>query len=46
MNIEYHKHWSRSLTQDMELKVYGHSGKPMLVFPTMNGPFTITKITG
>jgi len=39
MNIEYHKHWSRSLNQDMELKVYGHSGKPVLVFPTMNGRF-------
>lgn len=39
MNIEYHKWWSPSLGQDMELKVYGHAGKPMLVFPTQGGRF-------
>lgn len=39
MNIEYHKWWSESLHQDMELKVYGHAGKPLLVFPAQSGRF-------
>jgi esterase/lipase superfamily enzyme len=39
MNIEYHKWWSSHLGQDMELKVYGHYGKPVLVFPAMAGRF-------
>jgi len=37
--IEYHKWWSHSLNQDMELKVYGHFGKPVLVFPAQGGRF-------
>lgn len=39
MHIEYHKWWSIDLERDMELKVYGSSGKPMLVFPTQDGRF-------
>ena len=39
MNIEYHKNWSPSLNQDMELKVYGHAGKPVIVFPAQAGRF-------
>jgi esterase/lipase superfamily enzyme len=39
MNIEYHKWWSPNLNQDMELKVYGHLGKPVIVFPTQGGRF-------
>jgi esterase/lipase superfamily enzyme len=39
MNIEYHKWWSNHLNQDMELKVYGHAGKPVLVFPCQGGRF-------
>ena len=39
MNVEYHKWWSPSLGQDMELKIYGHSGKPVLVFQTQGGRF-------
>jgi esterase/lipase superfamily enzyme len=39
MNVEYHKQWSPSLNQDMELKVYGHAGKAMVVFPTSGGRF-------
>lgn len=39
MNVEYHKRWSRSLGQDMEIKVYGHSGQPFIVFPTSSGRF-------
>jgi len=39
MNIEYHKWWSNNLHQEMELKVYGHAGKPVVVFPTQGGRF-------
>jgi esterase/lipase superfamily enzyme len=39
MNIEYHKWWSSHLNQDMELKVYGHAGKPAVVFPCQGGRF-------
>ena len=39
LNIEYHKSWSACLNQDMEFKVYGLSGKPVLVFPTQGGRF-------
>jgi esterase/lipase superfamily enzyme len=39
MNIEYHHWFSSHLEQEMELKVYGHAGKPILVFPAMGGRF-------
>jgi esterase/lipase superfamily enzyme len=39
MNIEYHKWWSPGLNQDMELKVYGYYGKPVVVFPSQSGRF-------
>ena len=39
MNIEYHKQWSRHLNQDMEFKIYGHGGKPAVVFPSQGGRF-------
>jgi len=39
MNIEYHKWWSDALGRDMELKVYGTAGKPLLVFPCAGGRF-------
>jgi len=39
MHIEYHKWWSPHLGHDMELKIYGHYGKPMLVFPAQGGRF-------
>jgi esterase/lipase superfamily enzyme len=39
MNIEYYRAWSDSLNQDMELKVYGHAGKPVVVFPAQSGRF-------
>ena len=39
MNIEYHKWWSASLSQDMEIKIYGRGGKPVIVFPTQGGRF-------
>jgi esterase/lipase superfamily enzyme len=39
MHIEYHKWHSRHLGQDMELKVYGDRGKPVLIFPAQGGRF-------
>ena len=39
MNIEYCKWWSPNLGQDMELKIYGETGKPVIVFPTQCGKF-------
>jgi esterase/lipase superfamily enzyme len=39
MNIEYHKWFSPSLSQDMELKIYGSAGKCVIVFPTLGGRF-------
>lgn len=39
MQITYDKTFSRHLGRDMEFKRYGHSGKPMIVFPTSGGRF-------
>ena len=39
MKIEYYKKHSRHLNRDMEFKVYGHGGKPCLVFPSQDGRF-------
>jgi len=39
MNREYVKWWSPSLGRDMELLVFGHSGTPMIVFPSSMGRF-------
>ena len=39
MEIRYFKEYSQNLNRDMEFKVYGHSGRPMLVFPCQNGTF-------
>lgn len=39
MKKEYHRWFSPSLGKDMELYVYGHAGKPVLVFPSSGGSF-------
>jgi len=39
MQISYHNEYSNKLGKQMEYKVYGHRGKPVLVFPTSNGRF-------
>lgn len=39
MQINYHNEYSHRLGRNMEYKVYGHAGKPILVFPTSNGRF-------
>jgi esterase/lipase superfamily enzyme len=39
MQTEYHKWNSPALGQDMELKIYGYYGKPIVVFPAQSGRF-------
>ncbi len=39
LNISYQKWYSRYLQRDMEYKVYGHQGKPVLYFPNSCGRF-------
>lgn len=39
MHVGYHKTFSSALQQEMEFKVYGSKGKPILVFPTQEGRF-------
>ena len=37
MQIRYYKEYSRYLNRDMEFKVYGHAGRPILIFPCQSG---------
>ena len=39
MEVRYFKHWSSHLNRDMEFKVYGHCGKPVLFIPCQAGRF-------
>lgn len=39
MKVTYHKEYSFFLNRDMEYKIYGYKGKPVLVFPTSCGRF-------
>jgi len=39
MNREYHKWYSERLQRDMELLVFGHSGRAVLLFPTRMARF-------
>lgn len=39
MKIQYLKHYSSHLGRDMEFKIYGHSGKPILFVPCQSGRF-------
>ncbi len=39
MHTEYHRWFSPALGHDMELKVYGHYGQPVVVFPAQDGRF-------
>ena len=39
MEIRYFKHWSSHLNREMEFKVYGHHGKPVLFIPCQAGRF-------
>ena len=39
MEVRYFKHYSSNLRRDMEFKVYGSYGKPVLFFPCQGGRF-------
>ncbi|MFB0919114.1 MAG: esterase, partial [Clostridiaceae bacterium] len=39
MNITYSKIYSESLGREIEYKIYGHGGKPIIVFPSSGGRF-------
>lgn len=39
MYQHYHKEYSYRIGRDMEFEVYGHAGRPLLVFPTQSGRF-------
>ena len=39
MHTQYYKEYSYSLDRDMEFKVYGHAGQPIVVFPCQDGNF-------
>lgn len=39
MIVEYHKFFSSRIGREMEFKVYGHGGKPVIVFPSSGGRF-------
>ena len=39
MKRDYHRWYSRLLRRDMELLVFGHSGPPVIVFPSAKGSF-------
>ncbi|MDO4483415.1 MAG: alpha/beta hydrolase-fold protein [Clostridia bacterium] len=39
METQYFKFWSHNLGRDMEMKVYGHAGRPVLFIPCQDGHF-------
>ena len=39
MKIEYHRQYSGYLDRDMEFKVYGHGGKPVIFVPCQGGRY-------
>jgi len=46
MHVEHHRWWSRRLNRDMNLNVYGHWGKPFIVFPARAAAGSISKAWG
>ena len=36
MKVEYFKEYSNCLNREMEFKIYGHTGIPLLVFPAQD----------
>ena len=39
MQIRYYKEYSRYLDRFIEFKVYGHAGRPIIIFPCQSGRF-------
>ena len=39
MEVQYRKQYSQALNRDMECKIYGHAGRPVLYIPCQDGRF-------
>lgn len=39
MEVQYRRHFSPALNRDMEFKIYGHKGRPILFIPCQDGRF-------
>ena len=39
MEMQYYKWYSQALNRDMEFKIYGHAGRPVLFIPCQDGRF-------
>ena len=39
MEVQYYKNYSPALGRDMECKIYGHAGRPVLFIPCQDGRF-------
>ena len=39
MEVQYRKEYSPALGRDMECKIYGHKGRPVLFIPCQDGRF-------
>ena len=37
MNVEHIHHYSHHLDREMNIRVYGHDGLPLVAFPCQNG---------
>lgn len=46
MQEQYFREYARALGRDMEFKVYGHAGRPVLAFPSQDGRFFDFKDNG
>ena len=46
MHEQYHKWYTQYLSRDFEMLVFGHSGYPIILFPTLLGRFYETKDAG
>ena len=46
IKVEYYKWHSPSLDRDMEMLVFGHSGQPVILFPTSKGAYYQNKDQG
>ena len=43
MEMQYFKEYSPALGREMECKLYGHAGRPMLFIPCQDGRFLISR---
>ena len=39
MHVNHYRHYSHNLGREMEFLVYGHGGRPIVVFPAQDGRF-------